>query len=94
MPDKPLMLINKEGEIVKEYGGTKIEYHPDSGASKFLIATEQGVIFLANKKKNDSDSQGRYGISWGRHLGPITGIQRCPSQPKFMLTVGDWTARV
>jgi dynein intermediate chain 2 len=79
---------------VKEYGGTRIEYHPDSGGTKFLVATEQGVTFLANKKKNDVDIQQKYGINWGRHLGPVTGIQRCPSQPKFILTVGDWTARV
>jgi dynein intermediate chain 2 len=58
------------------------------------VATEQGTIFLANKKKNEADFANKLGFKWGRHLGPITGMQRCPANNKFFLTVGDWTARV
>jgi len=93
-PEKPLVLIDKDNEIEKEYGGTKIEYNPEAGATKFLIGTEQGTIFVANKKKNEADIQNRLGFKWGRHLGPIYGMQRCPVQTKFFLTVGDWTSRV
>ena len=35
-----------------------------------------------------------YGFNWGRHLGPITGIQRSPHYFKCFITVGDWTARI
>lgn len=93
---KNFILIDKEKEtgIEKEYGGLKIEYNPEAGASKFLIVTEQGTIFLANKKKHDAEISQKYGFTWGRHLGPITGIQRCPFANKYFLTVGDWTAKI
>lgn len=35
-PDKPLVLIDKENEVEKEYGGTKIEYNPEAGVN-FMI---------------------------------------------------------
>jgi dynein intermediate chain 2 len=92
-PDKPYILVDKE-DGDKEYGGMKIEYNPEAGANKFLIGTEQGTIFLANKKKNEAEPQNKLGFKWGRHLGPVLGMQRCPAQTKYMLTVGDWTARI
>lgn len=93
---KPFILVDKDKDNnwEKEYGGLKIEYNPEAGASKFLIVTEQGTVFLSNKKKNEADISQKYGFSWGRHLGPITGIQRCPHVNKYFLTVGDWTARI
>ena len=96
---KPFLLVDKsdvkdENDHGKEYGGLKIEYNPEAGASKFLIVTEQGTIFLANKKKHEAEIGQKYGFNWGRHLGPITGIQRCPHVNKYFLTVGDWTARI
>lgn len=94
VPDKPLYLVHKDAEAEKEYGGTKIEYNPDVGSTKFLIGTEQGIIFIANKKKQEAEANMKLGIIAGRHLGPIVGMQRCPHHPKFILSVGDWTARV
>jgi dynein intermediate chain 2, axonemal len=91
-PEKPLILLDEVGE--KEYGGMKIEYNPEAGSTKFLIGAEQGTIFQANKKKNEAEIQYRFGFKWGRHLGPVTGMQRCPVATKFFLSVGDWTARV
>lgn len=81
-----------EGE--KEYGGLKIDYNPEAGATRFLIVTEQGTIFLASKKKHEAEVTQKYGFTWGRHLGPITGIQRCPWANKYFLTVGDWSAKI
>jgi len=92
--EKPsLILLDKGSEVEKEYGGIRIEYNPEAGSTKFLFGTEQGIIFLANKKKNDSEITG-FGLKSGRHLGPILGMKRCPAFLKFFLTVGDWTARV
>lgn len=99
---KPFMLIDKdqkssvlgEPDIEKEYGGLKIEYNPEAGASKFLIATEQGKIFSINKKKNDAEFGIRYGFGWGRHLGPIAAMQRNPYVLKSFISVGDWTVRI
>jgi len=91
-PEKPLILLDENAE--KEYGGMKIEYNPEAGSTKFLIGAEQGTIFQANKKKNEAEIQYRFGFKWGRHLGPVTGMQRCPVSTKCFLSVGDWTARV
>lgn len=30
----------------------------------------------------------------GKHHGPIYSIQRNPTQNKYFMTVGDWTARI
>ena len=100
--EKPLYLTNTEkvnvdGEdkdITKEYGGTRIDNSTDAGAAKFLLATEQGTIFIVNKKKTEGEIGQKLGLTSGRHLGPIVGMQRNPTNFKFILTVGDWTARI
>ncbi len=35
-PEKPLMLIDKDNEVEKEYGGVKIEYNPEAGVRLYL----------------------------------------------------------
>lgn len=93
--EKPLRLIDPtDAENQKLHCGLKIEYNPEAGQNKFLISTEQGVAFLANKRKNDADIIFKFSNKLGKHLGPITGIQRCPANTKFFATVGDWTLRV
>ena len=78
----------------KEYGATRIDNSTDAGASKFLLGTEQGVLFIVNKKKSEGEIGQKLGLQKGRHLGPIVGMQRNPTYFKFILTVGDWTARI
>ena len=100
--EKPLFLTNtekikengEEREVTKEYGGTRIDNSTDAGASKFLLGTEQGVLFIVNKKKTEGEIGQKLGLIAGRHLGPIVGMQRNPTYFKFILTVGDWTARI
>lgn len=101
--EKPLFLTNtekvkdvngEEKEVTKEYGGTRIDNSIDAGASKFLLGTEQGVLFIVNKKKTEGEIGQKLGLVSGRHLGPIGGMQRNPTNFKFILTVGDWTARI
>jgi len=101
--EKPLFLTNtekikeengEEREVTKEYGGTRIDNSTDAGASKFLLGTEQGVLFVVNKKKTEGEIGQKLGLVTGRHLGPIVGMQRNPTYFKFILTVGDWTARI
>ncbi len=101
--EKPLFLTNtektknsegQEVEITKDYGGTRIDNSTDAGASKFLLGTEQGVLFIVNKKKTEGEIGQKLGLVTGRHLGPIVGMQRNPTYFKFILTVGDWTARI
>ena len=100
--DKPLYLTNtdvieengEKKEVTKEYGVTNIDNSIDAGAAKFLLGTEQGILFIVNKKKNEGEIGQKLGLVSGRHLGPIVGMQRNPTNFKFILTVGDWTARI
>lgn len=72
-----------------------MEYNPEAGPTKYLIGTEQGYTVLANKKpKKAVEILHRYGIEGGKHHGPIYAVQRNPTEHKFFLTVGDWTARI
>ena len=99
--EKPLFLTNtekikengEEKEVTKEYGGTRIDNSTDAGASKFLLGTEQGVLFIVNKKKTEGEIGQKLGLVAGRHLGPIVGMQRNPTYFKFILTVDDWAAK-
>lgn len=50
---------------------------------------------VANKKpKKNVEITGRFGIESGRHLGPCLSINRSPPNPKYFMTVGDWSAKV
>jgi dynein intermediate chain 2 len=61
-----------------------------------LVGTEQGTIFIVNRKKGEGGeiTANKLGLKWGRHLGPVIAMQRCPDLFKFILSIGDWTARV
>lgn len=88
---------NPENPVV--YGGTSMDYKSDAGATRYLMGTEQGVCLLVDRKaKKDAEStksiKSIYGLKEGQHHGPIYSIQRNPSNPKYFLTVGDWTSRV
>jgi dynein intermediate chain 2 len=78
-------------------GVTSMEYVADYGP-KYLFGTETGAIMLGTKKpkKNiELNFNNSYGFdNAGRHMGPVTRIQRNPFNPRFFLTIGDWTAHV
>lgn len=91
------MLLEDENGTV--FGGTCMEYRSDAGATRYLVGSEQGMGVLADRKaKKDAESTKAlktvFGVDQGRHHGPIYGIHRNPFNPKYFLTVGDWTARV
>ena len=76
-------------------GGSSMEYSQESGPSKYLVGTEQGVVLsvnLRNKKTNNGITV--YDTMAGRHHGPIYSIKRNPVHQKFFMTVGDWTAKI
>jgi len=86
-----------EGSILA--GGTALDYKTDAGATRYLIGTEQGYAMLIDRKaKKDDEStksiKSMYGLKEGAHYGPIYSICRNPSNPKYFLSVGDWTAKV
>lgn len=92
-----MVLENPDTPMV--YGGTTMDYKSDAGATRYLMGTEQGVCLLIDRKaKKDAEStksiKAMYGLKEGRHHGPIYSIQRNPSNPKYFLTVGDWTSRI
>lgn len=81
----------------KIVGATSMEYVADYGP-KYLIGTETGAIMLATKKpkKNvEINFNNSYGLeNVGRHMGPVTRIQRNPFNPRFFMSVGDWSVNV
>ncbi len=79
----------------KVLGGTSLEYNTDAGPLKYLIGTEQGYVFQANKRPGKPvEVSHRFGLDSGKHYGPIYALQRNPNQTKYFLTVGDWSAKV
>jgi dynein intermediate chain 2 len=88
-----------EGTDEQVYGGTCMDYKSEAGATRYLMGTEQGVVLLADRKaKKDAESTKSIKTIFGQngrgHHGPIYSIHRNPSNVKYFLTVGDWTARV
>lgn len=76
-------------------GATVLEYNTEAGPTKYVIGTEMGSVIIANKKpKKNVEISARYGLESGRHLGPVMAIHRSPPNPKFFMTVGDWSAKV
>lgn len=81
------------------YGGTCLEYKTDAGATRYLVGTEQGhTLMIDRKAKKDAEStksiKTTYGLTHGKHHGPVNAIARNPGNMKYFMTVGDWTARI
>ncbi len=93
------MMLTTNSDV--PFGGTRMEYKMDAGATKYLVGTEQGQVLLCDRKaKKDKNSDKSvkqvFGEKGGGHYGPIFSVQRNPHQNllKYFLTAGDWTARV
>eukprot|EP00736_Rhodelphis_marinus_P001001 Rmarinus@m.8609 len=89
-PTDRLLLDPKNDGVV--LGGVSLEYSAAGGPTKFMVGTEQGSVLSCNKKAKKADE--RIGSAYLGHHGPVYALQRHPFQPKYFLTVGDWTARV
>ncbi|CAD8107748.1 unnamed protein product [Paramecium sonneborni] len=77
------------------FGATVLEYNTEAGPTKFVIGTEMGFLMVANKKpKKNVEITTGYGLESGCHLGPVMSINRSPPNPKFFLTIGDWSAKI
>ena len=84
--------IKANGQVL---GGSSLEYNSESGPSKYLVGTEQGIVILVNlKNRKTNNGVQLFDQGPGKHHGPIYSIQRNPSNTKCFLTVGDWTARI
>lgn len=86
----------EDGTPMNLIGGTSLEFVPDHGP-KYLIGTEKGSIMLANKKPKKAAELNynvSYGLSIGRHLGPIYSIKRNPTNLKYFMSVGDWSVNI
>jgi dynein intermediate chain 2 len=82
-------------DVSKILGVTRIEYNVDSGPLKYLVGTEQGYIFQANKRPGRQvEVNQKYGLLGGKHHGPIYSLQRNPHITKYFMSVGDWTAKM
>jgi dynein intermediate chain 2 len=95
-PTDSMMLESPNDTI---YGGTCLEYKSDAGATRYLVGTEQGLTLMIDRKaKKDAEStksiKTTFGLTSGKHHGPVNAIARNPGNMKYFMTVGDWTARI
>jgi len=72
-------------------GGESIDYDPMYSATKFMIGSEQGVIVSCTRRKNKPIQLDK---AYFGHHGPIYALQRNPFNPKYFLSIGDWTAKI
>lgn len=56
------------------------------------MCTAQGSIFSCNRKAKNPVDRVKYVLNG--HHGPVYGLRRNPFNPKYFLSIGDWTARV
>jgi len=90
------MELDEDGVV---YGGTSLEYRSEAGATRYLVGTEQGLVTLIDRKaKKDAEStksfKNTFGNKGGKHHGPVYSVHRNPTNMKYFLSVGDWTAKV
>ena len=89
-PVEELQLKEKNSDVV--LGAVSVEYESIAGPTKFMIGTEQGTVLMCNRKaKNPQD---RVGTAYHGHHGPVYSLERNPFNPKFFMSIGDWSARI
>ena len=90
-PVEELRLVEKSNPDVV-LGAVSVEYESIAGPTKFMIGTEQGTVLMCNRKaKNPAD---RVGTSYHGHHGPVYSLERNPFNPKYFMSIGDWSARI
>jgi dynein intermediate chain 2 len=85
--EKVVLDAKGEGMVM---GATTIS--AEGGPSKTLVGTEQGAVLLVDRKAKSA--QDRIKTVFPGHHGPIYGLHRHPFNPKYFLSIGDWTARI
>lgn len=95
-PTDSMKLADPSGS---SYGATCLEYNSDAGPTRYLVGTEAGCILQCDRKaKKDAESQKSiktvYGKGAGRHHGPVVSVVRNPTNSKYFLSVGDWSAKL
>lgn len=81
----------KDSKVQNAIGVTSLNYEP-SMETKFLFGTENGVIISGSKKsKTHAD---KLSLRFQGHYGPVYSLDRNTFNPKYILSVGDWTSRI
>uniref|UniRef100_A0A7N6FGR4 Dynein, axonemal, intermediate chain 2b n=2 Tax=Anabas testudineus TaxID=64144 RepID=A0A7N6FGR4_ANATE len=81
----------REGNLDRALGAISLEFEATM-PTKFMVGTEQGVVFSCNRKAKTPSE--KIVCTYDGHHGPVYALQRNPFFPKNFLTVGDWTARI
>jgi dynein intermediate chain 2 len=72
-------ITGEDGEVKEKIlGGTALEYLAEAGPLNYLVGSEQGLIVMANKRKQ-LDITRRFGYESGKHHGPVYSLWRNPS---------------
>lgn len=96
----PLLPKSNDGGAKGILGGTCLDYDSNvGGPSKFMIGTEQGTILNCNRKATGGKAAAeKITQTFNGHHGPVYSVQRNPACggafSKYVLSVGDWTARL
>ena len=91
-PSDSIVIKNSKGIV---YGASSMDWNPDAGMHKYLVGTEQGVVASVNlRNRKVQDGLTMTSETSERHHGPIYAIERNPFNPKYYMTIGDWTARM
>ncbi len=90
-PTEKLLLDDGSGQVL---GASSLAYNMEAGPTKYIVGTEQGCVMSINMKKKDKDRIVVSDRGNGRHHAPIYSIERNPINPRFFMTIGDWTARL
>ena len=81
----------KEPNVESAIGVTSLNYEPSMG-TKFLLGTENGVIISGSRKSKTTTD--KLALRFNGHFGPVYNVDRNPFNPKYILSVGDWTSRI
>jgi len=96
-PTDTMILNADSGDYI--HGISCMDYRTDAGPTRYLAGTDQGQIVLVDRKaKKDAEStksiKNEYGNESGSHHGPCYSLSRHPFNPKYFMSVGDWTTRI
>ncbi|XP_033212964.1 dynein intermediate chain 2, axonemal-like [Belonocnema kinseyi] len=81
----------EQPKVQSAIGVTSLNYDPSMG-TKFLLGTENGVIISGSRKSTTHAN--KLSLKFQGHYGPVYSLDRNPFNPKYILSIGDWTSRI
>ncbi|KAF0975803.1 hypothetical protein FDP41_005130 [Naegleria fowleri] len=77
----------------QKFGALCMDYDTSYSTSKLLIGSDRGQCLIWNRKARKGGKEKVERVYLGHHSSAFS-VQRCPFNPKYFLSIGDWTARI